>query len=144
MTLKLFQSICEENGLSLSPDQLSKIDLYAKLIKEWNAKINLISRKDEENLLAKHILHSLTLLIPNISDVIPRGSKLLDLGTGGGFPGIPIGIVRPDLQITLCDSIQKKIGACENMIKRLGLTNIRTVVGRAEEFKKDSHFRNQF
>ena len=104
---------------------------------EWNKKINLISRRDEENIWSSHILHCISLLF---KVDLPAGSTVLDLGTGGGLPGIPLKIVRPDLMLTLLDSTQKKINAIQDIIKALGLKEIRAVWGRAEDVgKKKEH-----
>ena len=96
--------------------------------------MNLISRKDEENILSKHILHSLTLIFPHIHLAgIPQGGKVFDLGTGGGLPGIPIKIARPDIGLVLCDSIAKKIAATDEIAKRLSLKDTSAITARAEE-----------
>lgn len=137
MDQKIFLELLRLNGLQLSQDQQDKLLQYADLLIEWNGKVNLISRKDEENVLSRHILHSLALAMPEVTDSeLPEGGNVLDIGTGGGLPGIPLAIVRPDIQIKLVDSIQKKITAVSDMIARLGLTNAQAFVGRAEEMRK--------
>ena len=110
-------------------------EYIAQLI-SWNARINLISRKDEENILSRHILHSLVLRMPGICDYDFTNKKTADVGTGGGLPGIPVKIVTPEVDMTLIDSVQKKIVACNDMIASLGLTGIHTLSGRAEELSK--------
>src|SRR5438046_1794399 len=111
MTIEKMHSICAANGLALSETELSLLARYAELLHEWNAKINLISRKDEENILSRHILHSLVLRMPAICKYDFSSKFAVDIGTGGGLPGIPLKIVTPTLDITLIDSIQKKIAA---------------------------------
>ena len=103
-------------------------DLYT----EWNAKINVISRKDMESFYEKHVLHSL-----GIAKVysFKSGQKVLDVGTGGGFPGIPLAILFPETQFHLVDSIGKKIKVVLAVAEALGLENVRADHGRAEEFK---------
>ena len=104
------------------------LDLYT----EWNAKINVISRKDMESFYEKHVLHSLG--IAKTYSFKP-GQKVLDVGTGGGFPGIPLAILFPETQFHLVDSIGKKIKVVLAVAEALGLENIRADHGRAEEFK---------
>lgn len=133
----IFFELLKRNGLELSADQQAKLMQYAKLLIEWNQKVNLISRKDEENVLSRHILHSLALAMPQSMDsAFEEGSMILDIGTGGGLPGVPLAIVRPDCTFRLVDSIQKKINAVNDMIGQLGLTNIEALTGRAEEMRK--------
>ncbi len=128
------RTVCQKNGLSLSDEQLEQLARYAELLLKWNRDINLVSRKDEPNIWQSHILHSLTLLIR--MDV-PLGQRVLDLGTGGGLPGIPMKIVRPDLTFLLLDSTKKKIDAVSDMVAQLGLTGIETRWGRAEDVGKE-------
>lgn len=137
MDQNTFAEILQENGLTLTAPQLERLFVYAELLKEWNSKVNLISRKDEENVLSKHILHSLSLAMPEAMDAefLPE-SMILDIGTGGGLPGIPLAIVHEDSQFRLVDSIQKKINAVSDMIQRLGLSNAQALTGRAEEMRK--------
>ncbi len=129
--------IAAANGLELSVDQLSLLMLYAALLVGVNQELNLISRQDEDNIYTRHILHSLTLAMPGvIGREIPSGHSIFDLGTGGGLPGIPLAIARPDLKFTLCDSIKKKVIAVRSMIEELRLRNARAVVSRAEELRR--------
>ncbi|WOC50795.1 16S rRNA methyltransferase G [Bergeyella porcorum] len=108
-----------------------------ELYTEWNAKINVISRKDMESLYEKHILHSLGIAkIMSFSD----GTKVLDVGTGGGFPGIPLAILFPNVQFTLIDSIGKKITVVNAVAEGLGLQNVTAIHGRAEKLKEKFHF----
>lgn len=99
------------------------------LYPEWNAKINLISRSDIEHLFERHILHSLAIArFVNFK----QGTRILDIGTGGGFPGIPLAIMFPEVHFTLVDSITKKIMVVNDIIQKLGLTNATAVCSRAE------------
>jgi 16S rRNA (guanine527-N7)-methyltransferase len=110
-------------------DQFAALhDLYT----EWNAKINVISRKDMESFYEKHVLHSLG--IAKVYSFQP-GQKVLDVGTGGGFPGIPLAILFPETEFHLVDSIGKKIKVVLAVAEALGLENVRADHGRAEEFK---------
>ena len=103
---------------------------YTELLREWNAKINLVSRKDTERIETKHLAHCL--IATKFLRLMPKAS-LLDVGTGGGLPGIPLAICYPAANFTLIDSIAKKIVAVEDMVIRLGLKNVTVIRGRAEE-----------
>jgi 16S rRNA (guanine527-N7)-methyltransferase len=127
------RTICAQNGLQLSDEQIHTLEQFGNLLLEWNKKINLISRRDEENFWTSHILHSLSILF-KVS--IPPQSLVLDLGTGGGLPGVPIKIARPDLKFTLLDSTQKKINVVKEISQTLGLRGIEMVWGRAEDVGK--------
>jgi len=111
-------------------EQFRQLD---ELYRDWNSKINVISRKDIDNLYVNHVLHSLA-----IATVVRfrSGANILDLGTGGGFPGIPLAILFPDVQFHLVDGIAKKIRVCNEIITALGLTNVKAEQKRAEEIKK--------
>lgn len=102
------------------------------MLLEWNKKVNLISRKDEQSLLTKHILHSLSI---GLFHSFKPKERVLDLGTGGGLPGIPLAIAFPETYFLLIDSIGKKINACADMIQRLGIKNALPQKIRADELK---------
>ncbi len=117
---------------TLTPEQLSHFEALDALYHDWNSKINVISRKDIDNLYKHHVLHSLA-----IARVVTfrAGTRIMDLGTGGGFPGIPLAIMYPEAQFHLVDSIGKKIRVCNEVIASLGLKNVTTQHARAEEVK---------
>ena len=129
LILKYFPEITDE--------QKQQFEKLEQLYTEWNEKINVISRKDMDGLYEKHILHSL-----GIAKVMPfaDGTKVLDVGTGGGFPGIPLAILFPEVSFTLIDSIGKKIKVVEAVSEGLGLKNVTAVHGRAEKLKEKFHF----
>lgn len=117
---------------TLTAEQAERFVALDALYHDWNAKINVISRKDIDNLYEHHVLHSLG--IAEIINFRP-GTRVMDLGTGGGFPGIPLAIMFPEVQFHLVDSIGKKIRVCNEVISALGLTNVTTQHARAEEVR---------
>ena len=121
----------------LSAHQKVQFEQLYPLYKEWNEKINVISRKDIEHLMLHHVLHSLA--IAKIIDFRP-GTEILDVGTGGGFPGIPLAILFPECQFLLVDSIGKKIKVVEEIAKGLGLLNVQAKHARAEDIDQDFEF----
>ncbi len=136
-----FRTICSKNGLVLADNQLAALEKYAEFLLEWNQKINLISRRDEENFWSRHILGSLSILF---HATFVEGARVIDIGTGGGLPGIPLAIMRADLRVTLLDSIRKKMTAVADMTERLGLAHVRVVTGRAEEINHQPGFHRQY
>lgn len=118
----------------------TQIDQFAKLealYKDWNAKINVISRKDIDELYIRHVLHSLG--VAKVQSFKP-GSSILDVGTGGGFPGIPLAIMFPESNFHLIDAIGKKIKVVQGVADALGLTNLKAEHGRAEKVKEEFDF----
>lgn len=136
-----WEKVIFENGLSLDDSQLYRLRLYHDLLVEWNAKVNLISRKDEANVWPNHILHSIS---PLFTMRIQEGAKLADIGSGGGLPGIPIAILQPKVEIVLIESIKKKCVVMNDMILRLGLTNAIVVNERVEELTKSKDHQKRF
>jgi 16S rRNA (guanine527-N7)-methyltransferase len=112
--------------------QLQRFQALDPLYRDWNAKVNLISRKDIENLYERHVLHSLA--IAKMLKFNP-GAEILDLGTGGGFPGIPLAILMPEVKFLLIDGTLKKIKVVQDVIEKLELTNAKAQQMRAEELK---------
>ncbi len=122
---------------NLTEDQVSKFRELEVLYKDWNAKINVISRKDIDELYEKHVLHSLG--IAKIQEFKP-GSKIMDVGTGGGFPGIPLAILYPEVDFYLIDVIAKKIRVVNEVATALGLQNVKAEQMRAENVKGEFDF----
>ena len=154
MTFNEFKTIIEEKFPEVTPQQMEQFRLMDELYRDWNSKINVVSRKDIDELYRHHVLHSLGIAaylkaqMPDIYDRL-RGEgpysvaeplKILDLGTGGGFPGIPLSVIFPHAQFTLCDSIGKKITVATEVAKGLGLTNVKTVNARAESLPETFDF----
>ena len=135
------QRILGSQGLMVTDAQRDQLARFVDEVIAWNAKINLISRKDEEQIWFSHVLHSLALLL---SVDIPRDATVLDLGTGGGFPGVPLAIIRHDVRFTLLDSIRKKTAALQEIVTALHLPNVDVVTGRAEEAKTVAAYNASF
>lgn len=122
---------------NLSPTQTAQFEQLDELYHDWNSKINVISRKDIDNLYEHHVLHSL-----GIAEVInfKPGTKIMDLGTGGGFPGIPLAIMFPECHFHLVDSIGKKVKVCTEVAQALNLKNVTAEWTRAENIRDKYHF----
>ena len=122
--------------LALSEENLQKISAYATLLQKWNKTYNLTAVRDAEGILALHLLDSLAVL-PHLN---PGQGRLLDIGSGGGLPGIPLAIMRPDLAVTLLDSNSKKSAFQQQAVIELGLRNVTVVNARVEAFKPAQAF----
>jgi len=136
-----FGNVCRKNNFPVTDEQLNRVEQYVTLLLDWNKKINLISRKDEENIWQNHILHCASLLFKLD---FPKNASVIDIGTGGGLPGIPLKILQPDLDVTLLDATQKKVSAVREMLNRLELAGISTQWGRAEEIGKRAEHKGRF
>ena len=121
----------------LTKTQRGQLEALDALYSDWNAKINVISRKDIDNLYSHHVLHSLG--IAKVANFRP-GTSIMDVGTGGGFPGIPLAILYPECRFLLVDSIGKKIRVASDVIDQLGLTNVKAVHRNVMEEKGKYHF----
>lgn len=129
--------IIKEHFSNLTETQIEQFSKLEELYTHWNAQINVISRKDIEELYIRHVLHSLA--IAKVQEFKP-GSKILDIGTGGGFPGIPLAILFPEVDFYLVDSIGKKIKVVKEVSEALGLKNVRADHMRAEKVKEEFDF----
>ena len=129
--------LIQQYFLDLTEDQILQFKKLEELYKDWNLKINVVSRKDIDELYLRHVLHSL-----GIAKVIrfKPGSNILDVGTGGGFPGIPLAILHPECQFHLVDSIAKKLKVVNEVVEGLGLTNVKTTHSRVEDIDEQFDF----
>ena len=126
-------------NIELSDDQIEKIFLYQKLLIEWNQKMNLTAITEEKEIILKHFIDSMT-----IEKYIPRGAFVIDVGTGAGFPGIVLKIIRDDIKLTLLDSLNKRIQFLDEVVKSIGLNEVTTIHGRAEDIGRDLKFREKY
>ena len=128
-------------GLNLAPDRLDRFERYAAELIEWNRRVNLTAIVDPLDIARKHFLDSLSVLAA--CDVHP-GSRIIDVGSGAGFPGLPIGIARPDVRVTLLEATRKKCDFLRRVIELLELSRVTVVNARAEDAARDSFQREQY
>ncbi len=136
-----FLSICAANGLSLTPEQAVRFEKYREALLAANRQVNLISRKDEDNFYPNHALNSVSFLFGR---KLKPDAKMLDLGTGGGLPGIPVSIIYRGIAVTFLDSIGKKTAALSSILAELGVGGTPVVNARAEELSKKGEFQGRF
>lgn len=131
--------LAKKIGINLNHKMLEQFSMYKSLLKEWNEKINLTAITDDQEIILKHFIDSLT-----IEKYLKNKSKMIDVGTGAGFPGIPLKIVREDINITLLDSLNKRLIFLEDVTQSLGLENVQIIHGRAEDLGNHREFREKY
>lgn len=133
-----FKEELDKNNINIEVD-FEKFYKYMKELLDWNEKINLTAIKDEKEFVVKHFVDSLT-----IANLVPDNAKVIDIGTGAGFPGIPLKIVKDSIEITLVDSVNKKVMVLQDVINKLGLENIDAIHTRAEDIAHKIEYRECF
>ena len=133
------QEKSKDLGVRFSVKQIEQFFEYMNLLIEWNEKMNLTAITEPDEIILKHFIDSITIL-----KELEDGSKLVDVGTGAGFPGIPLSIMNPTLKITLVDSLNKRLIFLQEVVNKLKLENIEIVHARAEEFGQNKKYREQF
>lgn len=135
--LESLESQAKKIGITLNREMTEQFRMYQEILLDWNERMNLTTITDPEDIQNKHFLDSLTCVIPLDKET----GKVIDIGTGAGFPGIPIKIAKPGLTVTLLDSLNKRIKFLDEVIARLNLVGINTVHGRAEECARNNEHR---
>ncbi len=133
--------LCSRFGVNLTEKQIKQLNLYGNLLLEWNEKINLTAITEPKEVLFKHF-YDCILFLKNVD--VPQNATLIDIGTGAGFPGMVLKIVRPDLEVTLLDSLNKRLVFLNEVIEKLELSGIETVHSRAEDGGKNPLYREKF
>jgi 16S rRNA (guanine527-N7)-methyltransferase len=133
--------VSQQFGINLSAQQIDAFTVYERELMEWNEKFNLTAIRDEEGIRVKHFLDSLTCM-REMKNTPPN--RLVDIGTGAGFPGIPLKLVFPAMQLTLVESVGKKAGFCQHVVETLGLANVEVLTLRAEEMGQLAKYREKY
>lgn len=141
MNTELFINGLNKLNIPCTPEQTKQFQRYSALLKEWNANINLTAITDDDGIAVKHFLDS---VLPAHYLDFANGAKVADVGTGAGFPGLPLKIIRPDLRLTLIDSLNKRIKFLSCVTEELGLQSTECIHGRAEELSRDKAYRERF
>lgn len=141
MNVELFNHGLQVLGDTAASQQLEQFKVYAQLLVEWNQKMNLTAITDADGIAQKHFLDS---ILPLYYVDIPQGARVADIGTGAGFPGLPVKIMRPDLSLTLMDALNKRITFLKTVVAAIGVDDVLCIHGRAEEFGKKKEFREQY
>jgi len=136
--IDILRRTASQAGVNLTPEQLRQCDLHRRLLLEWNRKVNLTRITDPEEMAVKHFLDS---FLP--AERLPREGRVLDVGSGAGFPGVPLKVLHPSLDVTLLEARRKKASFLKVLVARLGLKGLRAVQGRWEDFSASGGFGNE-
>lgn len=135
----IFEQECRNNKINYDKNKSELLFQYMNLILDWNTQINVTAIREEKEFIVKHFIDSLTV------DYLLEGKiRMLDIGTGAGFPGIPLKIYHPEIQVSLIDSVNKKITVLKDVIEKLGLNDIEALHIRAEDLAKNTNYREKF
>lgn len=137
----LMSKSAEDVGLELSKEQYEQFIIYMRLLQEWNEKINLTAIVEDEEIIKKHFIDCIKAFK---RDELKKANNLIDVGTGAGFPGLPIAIMKKDLKVTLLDSLNKRINFLNTVINEIGLDNVVTIHSRAEDGARNKLLREKF
>ncbi len=137
--LRVFEQECGKNDVKFEEKKAELLYQFMNLILEWNEKINVTAIRDEKEFIVKHFIDSLV-----IGQLLGNAKNVLDIGTGGGFPGIPLKIYNPEKEFTLIDSVKKKVTVVNDVIQKLELSTIEALTIRAEELARDPRYREKF
>lgn len=139
--IEALQKAAAKYGLNLTEGQISDFNAYYELLVEWNQKINLTALTEPEDVAVKHIIDSLSCFRP---ELFKPGTSLIDVGTGAGFPGLPLKIYYPDLKLTLLDSLNKRVKFLQLVVDKLGLKDVEVIHARSEEVARQKKYREKF
>lgn len=142
MNPETFRKALEDEGLPIDSEKMEQYDKYLILLQKWNEKVNLTAIIEEDEVYLKHFYDSLTLA--KHIEIEGKSLTLCDVGSGAGFPSIPLKILFPEIEITIVDSLKKRINFLEILVKELGLTNVHLHHARAEDFGQENKFRSSF
>jgi len=139
------QKRAKEAGIELARDQIEKFLLFLQELREWNRKVNLTAINDEEEILVKHFIDSLSCLLGVPSKIYQKIRKIIDIGSGAGFPGIPLKIYQPRFELTLLEATMKKVEFLRYISRRLGFErSLEVIHGRAEEYGRNGEYREKY
>ena len=142
MKPEIFYSLLDQHNINLTDQQKAQFERYFELLVEWNQKINLTAITEKEEVYLKHFYDSIAPILQGL--IVNQEIKLLDIGAGAGFPSLPMKILYPQLDVTIIDSLNKRINFLQLLAEELDLEGVHFYHGRAEDFAQDKHFRAQF